>query len=124
MTEEAYEALIEEDIGPRVRAPKPPRRATQLPADWSPTDQHTAFAKANDLDLVHERDQFMDHHTAKGSTFKNWNAAFNTWLRNQAKWNRERHGNVRPLRPDPRTAYTDANGNLVLPPLPKGVFDR
>jgi hypothetical protein len=57
-----------------------------LPEDWTPTESHAALASEHDLDLVAERAQFEDHHRAKGSTMKDWDAAFRTWLRNAAKW--------------------------------------
>ena len=38
------------------------------------------------LDVNAEVLAFVDYHTAKGSTFKDWNAAFRTWCRNANKW--------------------------------------
>ena len=38
------------------------------------------------LILDDEVTAFIDHHTSKGSTFKNWDAAFRTWCRNANKW--------------------------------------
>lgn len=31
---------------------------------------------------------FLDHHTAKGSKFKNWSSAYNVWINNSIKFNR------------------------------------
>ena len=62
-------------------APEPKRRRspeTALPPDWKPP----AAARAPEgVDLAYEADQFRDHHTAKGSRFVDWDAAFRTWLR-------------------------------------------
>jgi hypothetical protein len=40
------------------------------------------------LDFEEEVGAFVDHHTAKGSSFKDWDAALRTWIRNSAKWSR------------------------------------
>lgn len=65
---------------------KPIRRATQLPADFQPTDDHVKLA--NDLGILvgSEFDKFKDYCTAKGQTYKDWNAAFRNWLRNARAW--------------------------------------
>ena len=38
------------------------------------------------LDLDEQVDAFVDFHTAKGSVFKSWDAAFRTWCRNAVKF--------------------------------------
>lgn len=35
------------------------------------------------MNLARLLPQFIDHHTAKGSTFKDWHAALNTWIRRE-----------------------------------------
>lgn len=37
-----------------------------------------------------EAPRFLDHHRSKGNVFSDWDAAFRTWIRNEAKWERER----------------------------------
>lgn len=71
----------ERDIGGR-------KRATQIPPDFQPSDANVKYANDNGIDLDHELEQFKNHHLAKGSTFKNWNAALRTWLGNANKWTR------------------------------------
>jgi hypothetical protein len=46
--------------------------------------------KARELgvDANLEADSFRDHHTAKGSTFIDWQAAFRTWLGNAKRFAR------------------------------------
>ena len=61
-------------------------RRVQLPSTWKPTQQHAAFAATNRLNIEIESEQFKDHHRAKGSTMKDWDAAFRTWLRNAVKF--------------------------------------
>ena len=48
--------------------------------------------------MADEQAQFEDYHCANGSTFKDWQAALRTWLRNSAKFARRdapRGGNSR-----------------------------
>jgi len=63
-------------------APVRASRNSQLPDDWAPTDQHRELAEAERKDLAREAANFRDYHSARGNTMKNWNMAFNTWLRN------------------------------------------
>lgn len=65
---------------------KPRKRGTQLPDTWQPTEAHTSLASESRLDLKAEVEQFRDYHRAKGTTMKDWDAAFRTWLRNAVKW--------------------------------------
>ncbi len=62
------------------------KRATQRPADFHPTPGHIALAEQLGVDLRAEWQQFCDHHDAKGSTYKDWNAALRTWIRNAQKF--------------------------------------
>jgi translation initiation factor IF-1 len=64
------------------------KRATQLPDTWRPNDQHTDFAAKNGLNAARELAQFTDHHRARGTTFKDWDAAFRTWLRRAVEYGR------------------------------------
>ena len=61
-------------------------RATALPADFAPNDSHIALAAELDIPINAELAKFRDYHTAKGSTFKSWDAAFRNWLRNAAEF--------------------------------------
>jgi len=69
-------------------APVRVSRAHQLPDDWAPTDQHKELAAAERKDLNREAANFRDYHSARGNTMKNWNMAFNTWLRNSFNTNK------------------------------------
>lgn len=68
------------------------KRATQRPDDFRPDEKHIALANELGVDLRAEWQQFCDHHDARGSTFKSWPAALNTWIRNAAKFGRSRPG--------------------------------
>ena len=77
-----------DDIGAADAAAqsKPSRKACQLPADFEPNDTGKALAAKHGLDLDAELRRFTDHHLAKGTTFKDWQAAFRTWLGNAERW--------------------------------------
>ncbi|BCX51639.1 hypothetical protein CTYAZ2_12210 [Comamonas testosteroni] len=71
-------------------------RATSLPDSFEPNE--TADRLAGELGLVvtAELEAFEDHHMANGSTFKDWQAAFRTWLRNSAKFSQRQLSPGRP----------------------------
>lgn len=56
------------------------KRATRMPADWKPNDSHLEVAREYGLDPAFELRAFRDHNEAKGTTYKNWDAAFRNWL--------------------------------------------
>lgn len=57
------------------------KRATALPADWQPTEDHKAYATESGIDLDFEAEKFRNNCEAKGLTYKNHNAAFSNWIR-------------------------------------------
>ncbi len=74
------------------QARRPAKRATQLPADWAPNEAHRALAAKHGVqDIGHEAEQFRNHHQAKGSVMKDWDAAFRTWLGNARRFSGSRH---------------------------------
>jgi hypothetical protein len=81
-----------EGEGESTPAGKPAKRATSLPADFRPTDKHLELAAELGVDLRREWPKFCDHHAAKGTTFKDWGRALNTWIRNSVDF-----GKVRPI---------------------------
>jgi len=88
----------------------PRKRATQLPEDFRPGDKHIALAADLGVDLRREWPKFTDHHRAKGSTFKDWSAALNNWIRKAAEYGGATVHQFRPAVGD--------DGQPVLPPLP------
>ena len=88
----------------------PRKRATQLPKDFRPGDKHIALAADLGVDLRREWPKFTDHHRAKGSTFKDWSAALNNWIRKAAEYGGATVHQFRPAVGD--------DGQPVLPPLP------
>lgn len=67
---------------------------SEIPHDFHVTQEIKDYAIANGLvDPETEVDQFINHHTMKGTLFKDWTAAFKYWLRNSTKWQKQRQGN-------------------------------
>lgn len=70
---------------------KPPKRASALPENWLPSDRNLNDAKSRNFtdEEVHEQAAaFRDHHLARGTTFKDWDAAWRTWLGNARRFAR------------------------------------
>lgn len=58
---------------------KPAKRAKQLPDDFHPNETGTEYAAQRGVKLDTELISFRNFHTAKGSTYKDWQAAWRTW---------------------------------------------
>jgi hypothetical protein len=84
----------EQGAGPPRRASRR-RPATACPERWVPNAQAQAQAQEAGLDLDREAESFRDHHTAKGSVFADWDAAFRNWLRHATRFASERAAPVR-----------------------------
>jgi len=67
-------------------------QATQIPEDFEPSTKLIQWAQANTpaVDPWAEAGKFVDYHRAKGSTFKDHQAAFRNWLRKAAEFQQER----------------------------------
>ncbi len=67
-------------------APKSRRRPeVALPPNWVPSDKNLADAKARnftDQEISREADKFRNHHIARDTRFRDWDAAWRTWLGN------------------------------------------
>ena len=78
--------------GSEALPPVPQKRSksrkaeTTLPENWEPSGDHIALARELGVDLIHCSAQFRDRNRATGQTYRDWDAAFRTWLRNEAKW--------------------------------------
>lgn len=102
---------------PAAKSAKSTRRATSLPADFRPSSGHWDLAARLGVDLRQEGPQFVDHHTAKGSTMKDWDAALRTWIRNAARYAAQRQG---PKSIDaPASTWTGTDGHAVALPPPR-----
>jgi hypothetical protein len=70
-------------------APPPkviPLRGTVYTEYFVFNERATELAKSYGLNPFQQQAAFKDYHVAKGSVFKDWQAAFRTWLRNSVKF--------------------------------------
>jgi len=63
-------------------------RSTVLPHEFVPNEKAEMLAHEMGLNLANQQAAFEDYHTAKGSTFIDWQAAFRNWLRNAKRFSR------------------------------------
>ena len=111
--------VVGESAPPALPAPEPAElgrsrssraaRAVAMPAEWAPRSDELALAKTLAVDPVREAAAFRDHHSAKGTRFVDWNAAFRTWLRNAVRF--ERAG---PMRGRPPPSFFEVLDALPL----------
>lgn len=96
---------------------KPQKRATQYPKDFAVNDGNQKLANQLGVDLQSEALAFADHHQSKGSTFKDWNLALNTWLRNAVKFGRKPQPAQRQFssRPQPENFAEKDYGQTEIP---------
>lgn len=81
---------VEEKRVERPAKASPRKRASQLPANWTPTDKHQTLARELRLNLEAEAEKFRDHAEANGRTQKDWDAAFRLWLKRSAEYQTSR----------------------------------
>jgi hypothetical protein len=84
---------------------------TALPDDFQPNDTATQMATELGLSIASEQAAIEDHHVANGTKFKDWQAAFRTWLRNANRF-------ARPARP------AGSTGGTRRPPAPDDFGKR
>lgn len=71
-------------------------RARPAPADFTLTAERQHYAEAKGLVGVADQfERFLDHHRAKGSVFRDWDAAWRTWVRNGVDFQNKAKGPVR-----------------------------
>jgi hypothetical protein len=80
-----------------AHAPKPTKRAYQLPADFYPNETGVSYAEQRRVSLAVELESFRNHHRAKGSTFKDWQAAWRTWCDKAVEFGRAGGHKPQPL---------------------------
>lgn len=62
------------------------KRKRQLPEDFAPDATAIALAAKLGVVLSRELQQFRDHHSARGTTMLDWQAALRTWIRNARRF--------------------------------------
>ena len=85
------ESIPEPEPEPKKRdtSVSPKKRACALPPDWVPSDKNIDHALSKQMtqqEIDHEADRFRDYHLAKGTTFKDWDAGWRTWVGNAIKY--------------------------------------
>ena len=76
-----------------------PKRATALPADWTPNERNLSDAKTRGYDTARIgelAEHFRDYHLAKGAPSKDWDASWRTWLANDKNFSAGRAGSGKP----------------------------
>jgi hypothetical protein len=75
-----------EDISSASPPPHKKFHATVYPDGFAFDERAEALATSYGLNPYKELAAFRDHHSAKGSLFKDWQAAYRTWLRHAVKF--------------------------------------
>lgn len=84
----------------KKKSPKKVKKSTQRSPDFYPSAKHESLAHELGVNLQNEFLKFVDYHDSKGTTFKNWDAALNMWLRNAVRYGKSTQRNVsRPSQP-------------------------
>lgn len=90
-----------DEPAPKSKPKKTPKRATQVPKDFSVTDALIKWGAEKGFsvdDLEGQVERFVNHHTAKGTTFKDWHAAFQNWMHNARDWGHLKKANAGSMR--------------------------
>lgn len=70
----------------------------ELPEGWVPSEKNVEDAQArgfNQLEIDDEADRFRNYHYSKQSQYRDWNAAWRTWLGNARKFAGRSRGQAR-----------------------------
>ena len=68
------------------------KKSAPMPADFQINEVSTAYAQDRKLNIADELVSFANWHTAKGSTFKDWQAAWRTWCDKAVEFGRAKGG--------------------------------
>ena len=70
-----------------------PRRKSRLPAEWLPSPEDVAYAKAQgfgEAEIHRQAELFRDHWLANGETKDDWHATWRNWIRRAPDFERTR----------------------------------
>lgn len=68
------------------------RKSAPMPSDFALDETSKAYAQARNLHVDTELVSFKNWHSAKGSTFKDWQAAWRTWCDKAVEFGRAKSG--------------------------------
>ena len=66
-------------VAPAAKKPRVVKIAKPLPDGFQPNAEGVSYALSRNVDLASELTPFRNWHTAKGSSMKDWDAAWRTW---------------------------------------------
>lgn len=80
--------------------PPTPKRATQLSPDFTPNETGVSYAEQRRVSIAVELESFRNWHCAKGTTMKDWQAAWRTWCDKAVEFGRANGARASPNRPE------------------------
>ena len=93
------------------------KRATSAPSEFVIDDDLRAWAGSHVPTLQAETERWLDHHRAKGSTFKDWRAAWRTWMGRAVEYGPR----ALPATTGPRRTAGEEAIDRVFAQLPRGA---
>lgn len=78
--------------------PPTPKRAAQIAPDFRPNANGVTYAEQRRVALAIELESFRNWHTAKGTTMKDWQAAWRTWCDKAVEFGRANGARASPQR--------------------------
>lgn len=94
--------------------PKPSKRSMQLPTDFYPNETGVAYAEQRKVSTAVEMESFRNWHAAKGSTMKDWQAAWRTWCDKAVEFARAGQAPNARASPLPNAAQERAEVSRIL----------
>jgi hypothetical protein len=86
----------------------------QLPTDFYPNETGVAYAEQRKVSTAVEMESFRNWHAAKGSTMKDWQAAWRTWCDKAVEFARAGQAPNARASPLPNAAQERAEVSRIL----------
>lgn len=83
---------------PEEEAPKVRHYKRMVPKDWKPNQKHIDRAEKLNIDIDTEAEKFYNYSHSNGKKYLDFDRAFDNWLLNADKFNRNRQNTVRKTR--------------------------
>ncbi|WP_424140419.1 DUF1376 domain-containing protein [Roseomonas chloroacetimidivorans] len=83
-------------------------RGCQIPEGWRPGPEGEAYCRGKGLHLRDTFEAFRDHHRAKGTVLRDWDAGWRTWCQREVKFSAARTSASRRKTPSELIAELDA----------------